>query len=341
MSNPFYRVSSKRRCTVCGKPDYCIYTDELDQCTRSIDYSRFIKTKYGKRGGVLHIHRREGITAVPRSEFVDGPKRLDDIQTIPLADIEVRDGVYSALLRQYLTLIPSHREALHERGLDDDEIHRLGYASTPNREDGQAIVRDLSAKFELRGVPGFWKDGGEWKFVGIWPHSFFIPYRDERGRIQALSYRRQDWKKGDDFGKYIWLSSKSKPSSVGSGAPLHWSRPHLLPHAQEVVVTEGALKADICAYFLNVPFIAAGGVTQFGSDFGLNLAQKFPHLQRVVLALDSDWRTNDAVRLGLSVLRRSVDDAGLDWRVRSWPSEFKGLDDYLLASRMDERREAA
>jgi hypothetical protein len=338
--NGIHRVSTKRRCAVCGKPDFCLYTDQLDQCTRSIDYSRFIKTKYGE-SGPLHLHRRDGITAIPpRSEVIDKGKGVGDSDSLPLAGIEVRDGVYSSLIRQYLKRKPEHTKALHERGLDDTEIDRLGIVSTPSKDESQAIAHALSVRFDLGGVPGFFRDGDEWKLGGMWP-GYFIPYRDERGRIQALSYRRHGWKKSDEVGKYIWLSSKDKPSGVGSGAPLHWSRPHLIPSVQELVVTEGGLKADVCSFFLNRPFVAAAGVTNFGSDFGENIKRRFPHLERIILAMDSDWRTNAAVRLSLSNLRRKIEDAGLEWRVRSWPAEFKGLDDYLLASRMDERREAA
>jgi DNA primase len=338
--NRIQRVSTKHRCEVCGHADWCSFTDELILCSRLINYSTFIKTNYGD-GGAVHLHRREGVTAVRRSEFVDENKS-DNVTLVPLADITVRDGVYSALIRQSLTLKPEHRKALHERGLDDDEIDRLGYVSTPSKDEAPAIAHDLSTRFDVSGVPGFFRDGDEWKLVGMWP-GYLIPYRNHRGQIQALNYRRHDWKRGDEVGKYIWLSSNPEkyPFGVKSGTPLHWSKPHLLPGAQEIVVTEGALKSDICSFFLNAPFVAASGVTQFGSDFGVNIKQKFPHVERVVISLDSDWRTNDAVRLGLSTLRRNIEDAGLEWRVRSWPSEFKGLDDYLFASRMDERQEAA
>lgn len=336
------RVTSKHRCEVCNHVDWCGYTDELILCSRQIDYTRFVKTTFGN-GGAIHIHRRKGVTAVPRSQFVDQQKGVGNSDSLPLADIEVRDGVYAALIRQYLKRKVEHVKALHERGLDDGEINRLGIVSAPSKDEAKAIALDLSARFDVAGVPGFYKDGDEWKLVGMWP-GYLIPYRDERGRIQALNYRRHDWKKGDDAPKYIWLSSNPDKYSCGvkSGAPLHWSRPHLIPNVKELVVTEGAMKSDLCSFFLNAPFVAAAGVSNFGADFGSKIATIFPHIERVVIALDSDWRTNDAVRLGLSVLRRRIEDVGLEWRVRSWPSEFKGLDDYLLAvSRDGERREAA
>jgi hypothetical protein len=247
-----------------------------------------------------------------------------------LASIDHRNGIYAKLLRELLSIKPEHREALRLRGLDDGAIRAGSYASTPDEETALAVAAAL-APYDLCGVPGFFLSNGRWRMVRTAP-GYFIPVRDARLRIQALAYRRADWKKGDAHGKYIWLSSKDKPGGISSGAPLHYANPHLLMKAREVIITEGALKADVIAHLLNAPVIAASGVTTFGADFAANLARSWPHVQPVI-AFDGDFRTNEAVRMALERLVGELQDVGFKPRVKVWPEYLgKGFDDYLLAS---------
>jgi hypothetical protein len=97
-----------------------------------------------------------------------------------------------------------------------------------------------------------------------------------------------------------------------------------------VLVSEGALKGDLISHFLSVPVIAAAGVSLFGRDFADTLSAKYPGLS-VVICFDSDWRTKSQVLSPLIALQRQLTHAGIPSKIRWWPREYRGYDDYLLA----------
>jgi hypothetical protein len=97
------------------------------------------------------------------------------------------------------------------------------------------------------------------------------------------------------------------------------------------MLTEGALKADIASYILDAPVIAAAGVSCFGADFPADLKAKFPSLRTILIAFDSDWRVKPQVKSALEKLMRGLSGAGFRVKVRTWPPQHKGIDDYLLA----------
>jgi len=154
-----------------------------------------------------------------------------------------------------------------------------------------------------------------------------IPILNIRGQICGIQLRRDNY---SNHGKYVWVSSAKRNYGTSSGAPLHWSRPKLLASASEVLLTEGALKADVISYFLSVPIIAAAGVGLFGREFGAKLKTNYPNITAVI-GIDSDWRTKPQVKAALMALQRQLTAAGLTWKMRLWSSQHKGYDDYLLA----------
>ena len=98
----------------------------------------------------------------------------------------------------------------------------------------------------------------------------------------------------------------------------------------ELLLTEGALKADLIAHFLGVSVIAAAGVGLFGREFGAQLKANHPDITAVI-CFDSDWRTKPQVKAALIALQHQLTMAGVPWRVRCWPIEYKGYDDFLLS----------
>jgi hypothetical protein len=262
-------------------------------------------------------------------EFNDPPPKvtIPKVKPIERAPIEHRDAIYSTLIRKHLTLSYEHKQKLLARGMSEQEIVRNGYASAPTPDDGDRIARELS-DFGLDGVPGFHKYGGEWRMRNFGT-GIFVPVRDEHLRIVGCQIRRDDVADGQP--KYIWFSSAGKPHGTSSSSPLHYARPHLLCGASEVLLTEGALKADVVSYFMDAPVIAAAGVHNFGQDFAATLREKFPNLRTTFIAFDSDFRVKPQVRAALEKLMRELSGAGFKVRVRTWPPEYKGIDDYLLA----------
>lgn len=316
---PLARVSKKHPCLVCRHTDWCSYWPD----GRGVICMRVRSNKPTRDGqGWMHF------SGVADHAFT--PTRCPTNNTIASsrADIARRHEVYSALL-DTLLLSVEHRKDLLRRGLTDPKIEHLGYKSTPAENVARQIALTLSSQFDLRGVPGFYMRGRCWHLVRTDP-GFFVQCCNESGRIEGMQIRQLPQLNEDR--KYVWLSSKNRSSGTSSGAPVHFARPDLLADTEEVIITEGALKADVIAHLLNVPVIAASGVTTFGRDFAANLARSWPHVEPVI-AFDADYRTNEAVRMALGRLIGELRDAGFEPRVKVWPAYLgKGFDDYLLAS---------
>jgi hypothetical protein len=243
-----------------------------------------------------------------------------------LADIERRAGVYAALVRDYLTLATEHRENLLARGMSEAEINRNGYASLPSAVHGTSVANAL-LHLGLDGVPGFYRDGQTWH-MNVYGSGYLVPVRDEHSRIQAFQIRRDE---GEP--RYMWFSTNPEKfiDGTSSGAPVHFAKPQLLRDANEVTITEGALKADAIAYLTQAPVIGVAGVGNFGSDFASRLRESFPRLHRAVIAYDRDLLEKEQVYSALMRLTAQLEDALFRVRIRTWPHPAKGYDDFLLS----------
>jgi hypothetical protein len=315
----------KIKCPVCGRNDNCAVSDD-----RRIAFCRRVQSDKPGRGGWTHI-LSENPAGAGRIQHVSQPKQ----EQTDRAPIEHRDAIYSTLIRKHLTLSHEHKRTLAARGMSEQEILRNGYVSTPDAHRALEIAEALSI-FGLEGVPGFYKQGGEWRITPT-RSGYFVPHRNERGQIQGMQYRL-DEPLNDGKTKYLWLSSRD----CSSGAPVHFAHGHLLHDAREVTITEGALKADIAAFFLQSPVIGIAGVSCFGADFAANLKAKYPKLEIVYLAFDADFQHNDGVKESLFRLADELQSAELRVQVRAWPARMgKGIDDYLLSVAKSEGRAAA
>lgn len=303
------RSSLKTPCPICGK-DGCGQSDDLIICWRIQDGA----IKRAINGAWIHTK----INAMPHLV----QRRIET----PLASIERRDAVYSAMLAA-LSLNQTHGEHLaNDRRLSKTTIIRAGFRSVPSWMLGDAIAAELSKRWELKGVPGFWRKEGKWRlrFAGV--DGFFIPIKNAVGQIEALQIRAFS---GES--KYLLVSSNELTDGVSSGAPHHWTG-----HKSEtVIVTEGALKAEVIAEAKrrrneNDFVIGLVSVSTFEESFGANLKRVCPFVKTVQLAFDSDWRTNDKVQKQMQRLANSIKAAGLKLQVLCWESEAKGYDDELL-----------
>ncbi len=258
------------------------------------------------------------------------------IEASPRADAEHVHKIYSILLRAYLVLSEPHKADLMLRGLDAATIDRNGYRSTPRAlYAAKTIARELAQHHDLRGVPGFYKEAGEWRMVWM-DEGIIIPVRDQNNGIVALVYRRRHARRDEDFGKYIWISSaedkdgKPREAGASSGAPCHYANSHMMKNAEAVTLTEGALKATIAAHLLNAPVIG-NAPSCFSERFAAKLKRDFPQLRTVFVAFDMDFKRNEHVKAALFRLVEQLEKARFDVRVRMWPDKWKGIDDYLLA----------
>lgn len=249
------------------------------------------------------------------------------------------DGALCFLLRKALALRPEHRARLRDRGLSDEWIDAKGYASTPrNASERDAAVELLAPYLEAFGgdVPGFFYGGDRWRMVYSAP-GFFIPARDEQGRVQALCYRADNPRDGC---KYMWLStnpeaedddgSRKYPRGASSGAPSHFANRAAMHEADELLVTEGVLKADCVAALTGLPVVGVAG-THATRGLAVRLKSSFPRLRRIVVAFDKDVFDKPHVALGLERLITQLEEEDFRVRVRMWGGDAKGLDDYLLS----------
>jgi hypothetical protein len=315
-------IKTKRKCPVCDHKDWCSVTadDALCFCMR-VSAGSFKTARNG-----AYIHRlidsppptiRRQISATK----INATTRAEDDRVV---------AVYADLLRLHLVLSEDHRQQLRARGLDDQSIEVNGYVSTPPPLFAANVALALAREHNLEGVPGFYRNHDVWRMVEAGA-GFIIPVRGADSRICRMQIRRDE---GNP--KYIWFSSRDRNGGASSGSPVHFAKPHLLKDAREVMVTEGALKADIAAHLTDAPVIAAAGVSNFGADFAASLKEQFPQLKTIYTAFDMDFENNEHVRRAMFRLVSQLERARFTVRVRAWSEKWKGIDDYLLAvSRME------
>lgn len=320
------RAAKKTPCLVCdghGWPCYFFQSREVAGC-KNVPSERL-----DKDGLYLHILVERERDWKPRPVLKTTQKPV-----VAVAGADHLNLVYGAALER-LPLSSGRRQRLLARGLNHKAIDAGLYRDTPTREQADEIARRLEA-LGLSNVPGFYFRGDRWRMVGTF-NGYFVPYRDMEGRISGLSYRLDT---PIEKTKYLWLSTDPEkkfndgrqkyPRGTKLTPPLHFARPDLIKNSPDILLTEGALKADVAAHLLGVPIIGAGGVTQWGDGFAEKFKGHFPD-KRAVICYDADWRSNEHVRRALETLMANLRDARVPYVVRSWPQyDAKGIDDLAL-----------
>lgn len=275
-----------------------------------------------------HFNREQAKEVISRAGGYSGPQWIDN----PVADIKTRDAVYRAFLKR-MVLLPRHREDLCKRGLPDDIIDKRQYKSLIGWESTRGICHILLKEgYPLEGIPGFFQDKDD-KWVFMTMPGFLVPTEDETGLIQGFqirvddNYRRYLTSKGkDDIGKYIYFSSTGKKKGCSSGALIHVAIPenkNLKDY--RVWFTEGPLKADIAAYYTNMPFLGVPGVSIYRQA-----AQKVEDLgiKRTAVAYDMDKRDNPHVQKAEIELLKELLQRGISAVPVNWHIDYgKGIDD--------------
>jgi hypothetical protein len=268
------------------------------------------------------IHRLDGR---PRPITPSLPAR--STSTARASDQDL-DRVYRALLTE-LSLAPGHREQLERRGLVAVRIARAGYRSLP-AACRAGLLRRLRERFSdqlLLATPGvIVRDGPHGRYLTLaGAPGLLIPARSAAGRVVGLIVRPDEPGLG---GKYRWISSS------GRGGPSPGARVHVpagVGPFRRVVLTEGALKADVAHALSGRPIVGMPGPHVTNEAIATLQALS---ATEVLLALDSDAATISHVARaqyeGLKRLRAAGFLAGL---VKWDPKLGKGIDDALLAER--------
>lgn len=308
--------------------------------------------RMNSRGGFIHAH----YDRAPSTDF-DAQQTQNEIKpSVALARLEVRDAVYSELIRlspasNYDRELVSGSKGLLSRGFLKNEVVKFG-ALPPEMSERDKLfyklnrfVRKNFSHFAesqldaaLIGIPGFWQEQTGrvrlWKRVN-YDHPFLvIPYRDGEGRIQACQLRAG----GEDPGKrkrYCWLSSAGDSQGVGTGDPLHFTFVEKnCPPGSPRLITEGALKGEaFVSLRLRNAVVATSGV---GNSRAQLIAATRGH--DTLIGFDIDHRSNPSVcgQLAALIAERARDaqihhTAHAMTEIIVWEGEAKGIDDAALA----------
>ena len=346
----YQRVSRKRPCLICGKPDWCSRTanDSISFCARVTAGADRLSRK--ERWGVFYHDR----------SLLDNPfwkkheprqfyqKQTEGIHPAPL---EIRDFIYASLLRlspaskyECLTI---GKKGLRERGLENFSDYGALPCSASERKDLAAQIRLLlNQNFPsfvrenprgLAHIPGFWtNDYGQaclWSEKDFQRPMLLIPYRNPWGKIQSCQIRFSGSVRHAQK-RYLWLSLPSM-QSAGSGTPIHhanWKDFGAACSNRPVLITEGALKADVVAKFCSQFFIVANS----GVGCAHDLIARITHGKKVCFAFDNDYHEKPAVIRYLAKLILLISDFD-DIKsftenivILKWERRFKGIDDALL-----------
>jgi len=315
-ANKWVRVTKHNLCPICGKPDWCLISED----GKSAICARTESDKPAGNKGAGWIHTLDNSMPLP-------PLNLKpDAKQTPKAAPDILGKAYGALLTA-LQLSKRERVNLQRRGFTDDDILRLSYKTLP-MNGRRAIIQRLTAKgIKLIGVPGFWLELGKTRLSG--PAGILIPVRDTKSRIVGLQIRCHST---DNGSRYRWLSSRNYFAGCSPGAPVHVARP--VSTSREVWITEGPLKADIAALKLGRSVLAVAGVGNWPGVIPI-IRELAP--SRVIIAFDMDKLSNPVVNLHKDALITCLIRRGIRTFEADWDTHFKGLDDLLTGGQSCQR----
>lgn len=337
----YRRVSKKRPCDICGKPDWCSTTvaETISFCARSTlnadRVSRYGWGVYYQDGSrpSLHFNFERNFNRFSR-------RRKSKISKA-LAHPAIRDKVYRKLVELFPassnSKVVNGRGGLSERGIQDiSQYGNLPRLVNERRVLVDRLAQDL-AKESIRsfeGVPGFWRDASYrwhlWREQDSYDDLMLIPFVGPDGLIRACQIRFMRYIPNKS-GRYVWLSSLKEKCGCGPGAPLHHADP-CSRSTRSVLVTEGALKAATAQWFLPDRYVVGNSGVATGHREIVETARGRP----LEIAFDNDSFTNPHVARALSALvrLRLSDQASFgyseDIRIVTWDRRIKGLDDALL-----------
>ena len=264
----------------------------------------------------------------------------------PIREITERSEIYTELLK-LLRLDKKHFTNLLNRGLDSKRIARNMYRSFPtDNAERQWICDSLAARYDLHGMPGFYKTDGIWH-IAAFKSGILIPILDKQNLIQGLQIRfdnppvkRVTMPEGIAIEKtgtrFMWLSSTKQKEYEGTSVP---SYIHITGNrdSDAVYLTEGGLKADVASFLSGDKlFIGLTGVqnTAFLKEVISSLSPK-----KIVEAVDMDVRSNPQVQKAQVKIQAICAPLCETYKRLFWPIDQKGIDDLLLFRKLKKEYE--
>lgn len=339
----YKRVSKKRPCCICGKPDWCSMTatETISFCARSTRNA----DRVSRHGWGVFYHQDSGFDFNFNRTFDGSSKRKKTQVSKHLAPPAIRDRVY----RKLIELSPASsnykivngRGGLSTRGVQDYSQYGSLPRTANERNElverlAEALANEGNGKqLSFAGIPGFWRDARSklrlWGEQDSFDDLMLIPFVGSDGLIRACQIRFMRYVRNKS-GRYIWLSSSKERTGCGPGAPLHHANPASRLN-KPVLVTEGALKAATAEMLLTDRYVVGNSGVATAHREIVETARGRP----LEIAFDNDSFTNPHVARALaSLIRLRCSDQTAfayedDVRILTWDRRIKGLDDALLS----------
>lgn len=299
-------------------------------------------------GGNIHVH-----TEIPINNTILIPSRIPSPPPIPIAPLEIRDAVFTELIRlspaaKYPTELVSGPSGLYARGLA--KKHALTLGALPPTHDGRAALAIALNDYVRRtfpryanlygagviGIPGFWQERSGtlhiWKLHNYRMPILVIPYKNPDGLIQACQIRLHQLDIPAGEKRYRWLASRWDRRGTTSGTPIHFTfSPRILTPGETVVITEGALKAEAFVHHRPKAHVIATSGVSCSHEQIIKAARPY----NALIAFDSDHRINPVVcrQLARLIARRFADSTEhkltTTTTILSWEGP-KGIDEAVL-----------
>lgn len=309
----------KANCPFCGDKHYHLYLNA--------EKNQWYCFRCGSRGNDVSLYarincmtNREAANELSSCLGYTEPKLIQPVRNAPMKSLMERHNVYYDLL-QMLYLNGKHYQDLTDRGLSFGDIRQFMYKSIPaNEYERREVVKKLSAQYDLRGIPGFYRKYGEWKMYSPNCSGFFIPVCDKDGYIQGMQIRLD----ADDK-RFRWFSTNEYPEGTGVSSWVHVVGD---TSSDTAYLTEGAMKADIASVLSNGNlFLAVPGVN------AINCMVDTLHqleIKKVYEVFDMDKQVNRLVRKALVKIKSILAENGIEVQTCTWNPWYKGIDDYCL-----------
>lgn len=263
----YKRVSKKRPCGICGKPDWCstTATETISFCARSTRNA----DRVSRHGWGVFYHQDSGFDFnfnFNRTVYGSSKRKKAPVSKL-LAPPAIRDRVY----RKLIELSPASsnceivngRGGLSTRGIQDySQYGSLPRIANERNVLVERLVEELAKEgngkqLSFVGIPGFWRDTRGSLRLSSEQDSFddlmLIPFVGSDGLIRACQVRFMRYVRNKS-GRYVWLSSSKERTGCGPGAPLHHANPGSSLN-KPVLVTEGALKAETAQTLLTDRYV--------------------------------------------------------------------------------------
>jgi hypothetical protein len=315
------RASKSHPCRICEEANnWCLHLPDIGGMICMKFELPGCKIHKFRDGSIGYLYSPTYFNGGQKVEHIERPMPKVEIPETPLAPLELRHDVYSALL-ELMALSDEHEaHMLTARKIPADKLCNFG-TLWEDREHRRSITKIIESAFELIGVPGFFRYWGEWTIAGY--PGILIPYKTIDGMIQGFQIRRD----GDVKQKYVWLSSPPDKFQQGtrSGTFSHFANAGRQP---DVFICEGALKAEVTACNMGVFCIGLPGIPDIDEivrAFGKGT------LPRFILCPDADFRTNFHVYVRWENILHTLSGLTTEIRIATWePDAGKGIDDLVL-----------